>query len=79
MNIKNKPIIQMDEKEQIIYNLRREAALLKVENDYIKQEIYKMNGGKPIETNSLKLPPIKITTPIKKHRGSNASINSSKG
>ena len=48
MNIKNKPIIQMDAKEQIIYNLKREIHLLKIENDYLKDQIYRLNGGKPI-------------------------------
>ena len=28
MNIKNKPIVQMDAKEQIIFNLKREVQLL---------------------------------------------------
>lgn len=37
MNIKNKPIIQMDEKEQIIFNLKREIYLLKLENEYLKE------------------------------------------
>ena len=36
MNIKNKPVVQMDAKEQIIYNLKREIFLLKLENDYLK-------------------------------------------
>jgi hypothetical protein len=36
MNIKNKPVVQMDAKEQIIYNLKREIYLLKLENDYLK-------------------------------------------
>lgn len=48
MNIKNKPIIQMDAKEQIIYNLKREIHLLKLENEYLKDTIYRLNGGKPI-------------------------------
>ena len=49
MNIKNKPIIQMDAKEQIIYNLKREIHLLKLENEYLKDTIYRLNGGKPIQ------------------------------
>lgn len=32
MNIKNKPIIQVDAKEQIIFNLKREIQLLQMEN-----------------------------------------------
>lgn len=48
MNIKNKPIIQMDAKEQIIYNLKREIHLLRLENEYLKEQVYRLNGGKPI-------------------------------
>ncbi len=40
MNIKNKPVIQMDEKEQIIFNLRKEIQLLKMENEYLKEKLY---------------------------------------
>ena len=32
MNIKNKPVIQMDPKEQIIFNLKKENKLLRLEN-----------------------------------------------
>jgi kinesin family protein 12 len=49
MNIKNKPVIQMDQKEQIIYNLKREIYLLKLENDYLKEQVYRLNGGKAIQ------------------------------
>lgn len=49
MNIKNKPVIQMDAKEQIIYNLKREIQLLKLENEYLKDTIHRLNGGKPIQ------------------------------
>jgi kinesin family member 12 len=49
MNIKNKPIIQMDAKEQIIYNLKREIHLYKLENEYLKDQIYRLNGGKAIQ------------------------------
>jgi len=48
MNIKNKPVIQMDAKEQVIYNLKREIYLLKLENEYLKEQVYRLNGGKPI-------------------------------
>ena len=37
MNIKNKPILQMDAKEQTIFNLKREIQLLKMENTYLKE------------------------------------------
>lgn len=49
MNIKNKPVVQMDAKEQIIYNLKREVYLLKLENEYLKDQVYRLNGGKPIQ------------------------------
>jgi len=32
MNIKNKPVVMMDAKEQIIFNLKREIQLIKMEN-----------------------------------------------
>ena len=37
MNIKNKPIVMMDAKEQIIFNLKREIQLIKMENSYLKE------------------------------------------
>ena len=40
MNIKNRPVIQMDPKEQIIFNLKREIALLRMENEYLKEKVY---------------------------------------
>ena len=39
MNIKNKPVIQMDPKEQIIFNLKKENQLLKLENQYLKDQL----------------------------------------
>ena len=39
MNIKNQPVIQMDAKDQIIYDLGREIQLLKMENQYLKQKL----------------------------------------
>lgn len=47
MNIKNKPIIQMDNKEQVVFNLKREIQLLKMENEYLKEQITRVNGGMP--------------------------------
>lgn len=47
MNIKNKPVIQMDNKEQIIFNLKREIHLLKLENEYLKEQLSRINGGLP--------------------------------
>ena len=45
MNIKNKPIVMMDAKEQIIFNLKREIQLLKMENGYLKEQVTRLNGG----------------------------------
>lgn len=39
----------MDAKEQIIYNLKREIHLLRMENDYLKDQVHRLNGGKPIQ------------------------------
>lgn len=37
MNIKNMPTIQMDPKEQVIYNLNRENEMLRKENEYLRE------------------------------------------
>jgi hypothetical protein len=37
MNIKNKPVMQMGERDQIILNLTRERDLLKMENTYLRE------------------------------------------
>jgi hypothetical protein len=39
MNIKNKPVVQMEEKDQIIYSLARERDLLRLENLYLREQI----------------------------------------
>lgn len=39
----------MDAREQVIYNLRREVYLLKLENEYLKDQVFRLNGGKPIQ------------------------------
>jgi hypothetical protein len=49
MNIKNKPIVQVDAKEQVIFNLKREIQLLQLENQYLKGQIMQLNGGQPVE------------------------------
>lgn len=36
MNIKNKPIVQMETKDQIIYNLNQEIKLCLIENQYLR-------------------------------------------
>lgn len=39
MNIKNKPVIRMDAKEQVKFNLKREVQLLRLQNNFLKQEL----------------------------------------
>lgn len=62
MNIKNKPIIQMDKLEQDIYYLKEEAQRLRLENEWLTKEIQSLNGGNPIELPkqlaAIRLPPI---------------------
>ena len=41
MNIKNKPIIQMETKDQIIYNLNQEIKICLIENQFLRQQINK--------------------------------------
>jgi len=41
MNIKNKPIIQMETKDQIIYNLNQEIKICIIENQFLRQQINK--------------------------------------
>ena len=48
MNIKNKPVVQMEEKDQIIYGLMRERDLLRLENQYLREQIDKASGGKAL-------------------------------
>lgn len=53
----------MDKLEQEIYTLKQEAYRLRLENEWLKTEIYSMNGGKPIQLpkqlSNIHLPPIK--------------------
>jgi hypothetical protein len=53
MNIKNKPVIKMDEKEQIKYNLKREVELLRLQNNFLRQEYIKVTGASYIEVPDL--------------------------
>lgn len=52
MNIKNKPIVQIDGKEQVLFNVKREIQLLRMENKFLKDELYKVTGGLPLEIGS---------------------------
>ena len=49
MNIKNKPIIQMDQKDQIIFNLQKEVEMLRMENAYLRDQLQRVSNGLPIE------------------------------
>jgi kinesin family protein 12 len=49
MNIKNRPVVQMDPKEQIIFNLNRENELLRMENAYLREQLSRVTNGLPIE------------------------------
>jgi len=39
----------MDAKDQIVHNLNKEIELLKIENQYLKEQLLRINQGKPIE------------------------------
>lgn len=47
MNIRNKPLLQVDSQEHLILNLRREAHLLRMENEYLKEQLTRAAGGLP--------------------------------
>jgi hypothetical protein len=49
MNIKNKPIIKMDAKEQIKFNLKREVQLLRLQNTFLRQELSKLTGSSHLD------------------------------
>eukprot|EP00825_Cyclidium_porcatum_P038331 TRINITY_DN4421_c0_g1_i4.p1 TRINITY_DN4421_c0_g1~~TRINITY_DN4421_c0_g1_i4.p1 ORF type:complete len:230 (+),score=45.51 TRINITY_DN4421_c0_g1_i4:124-813(+) len=49
MNIKNRPVVQMDQKDQIIYNLQREIELLRMENKYLREQLQRVSNNLPIE------------------------------
>ena len=62
MDIKNKPVVQMEEKDQIIYGLARERDLLRLENLYLREQIEKISKGKinipKFESKKKELPPL---------------------
>jgi len=45
MNIKNRPVVQMGQKDQIINNLKRELELCRMENKWLKQQLNQATGG----------------------------------
>lgn len=49
MNIKNKPVVQMDQKEGVIYNLTKENEQLKMENQFLKEQLERTRNGLPID------------------------------
>lgn len=55
MNIKNKPVIQMGPKDQIIVNLKREIELFKMENRWLKVQLNQISGGEfEIESSAMR-------------------------
>lgn len=49
MNIRNKPLIQMDQKDQIIQEIQSEIETLKKENVYLREQYQRINKGLPIQ------------------------------
>ena len=49
MNIRNKPLIQMDQKDQIIQEIQSEIESLKKENIYLREQYQRINKGLPIK------------------------------
>jgi len=66
MNIKNKPILQADPKSQIVLELTRENELLRMENQFLREQLQRASNGLPIEVpdymspqkNTKALPPL---------------------
>jgi hypothetical protein len=44
MNIKNRPVLQVSAKDQIIINLKREVELLRMENRYLREQLARISG-----------------------------------
>ena len=49
MNVKNKPVVHMDDKSQSIFNLTRENELLRMENKYLREQLQRVSNGLPLE------------------------------
>ena len=49
MNIRNKPLIQMDQKDQIIQEIQSEIEALKKENIYLREQYQRINKGLPLK------------------------------
>lgn len=49
MNIRNKPMVQMDQKDQAIQEIQAEIDELKRENLYLREQYQRLNKGLPIK------------------------------
>ena len=49
MNIRNKPLIQMDQKDQAIQEIQGQIEELKKENIYLREQYQRLNKGLPIK------------------------------
>lgn len=47
MNIRNLPLLQVDSNEHMIFNLKREVQLLRLQNEYLKEQLARTAGGLP--------------------------------
>ena len=47
MNIKNRPILQVDSTEHMILALRQELQIHKMQNEYLRDQFSRIKGGKP--------------------------------
>lgn len=45
-------------KDQLIFNLRREVDLLKLENSFLKHKVHELNGGVPIQFPAPEMRPV---------------------
>lgn len=49
MNIKNKPAIQMDQKDQTIVSIQREIEVLKKQNVFLREQYQRVSKGLPLK------------------------------
>lgn len=49
MNIKNKPAIQMDQKDQTIVGIQREIELLRKQNVFLREQYQRVSKGLPLK------------------------------
>lgn len=48
MNIRNRPVIQMDQKDQIIHEIQQEIEELRRENVYLREQYQRVSKGLPL-------------------------------